>query len=342
MHVGPLGVQHHLQASVFFGYEAHLERWTDLAGKPIIGETGVMAVWQRLKDHLMLVGHHCPALTVSSFLSDIAFRICELNKDPSRSSCGIRATEQHLVMLVLPFCLPNLIAPEIARIKEYYTLHPEAQQAAIQRHDRAIQARIDALVQKHHDRERRQKRAAQGDDASSGLEEEDPDADEDTYCPTEEEIGKIQNLKGVTEPLDPSDEYIAVLYEWAAIYTELRRSETDDAMLADLSIRITRWCELTIRTFPYKSGQQAGFNFIKWHDLAHIVPTIPHVGWLENASTQAPEHCHQYFVKFMARMINRHPNWGQTVMDRLSLVTLSRMLSQGRQHKGIVPTAQVQ
>jgi len=37
---------------------------------------------------------------------------------------------------------------------------------------------------------------------------------------------------------------------------------------------------------------------------------------MDNLSAQAPELCHQAFVKTLGRMINRHPNWSMTAMLR--------------------------
>jgi hypothetical protein len=106
---------------------------------------------------------------------------------------------------------------------------------------------------------------------------------------------------------------------WCDLYCDIRRPEHDTDTLDTLAQSIKAFQERVLVVFPFKSCQNAGWNTSKFHDLTHIPSTILWMGWLENASAQAPEHCHQHFVKAVASMTNRNPNWTITAMGRLSI-----------------------
>jgi hypothetical protein len=341
----------HLVKSTFWAYKKHLQRWTDADGNPIISNTGWAAVLRRVEDRLTQMGAFCRPLHVNKFLSQCGARADHSTDNPGKTSTGVRGKEQSLLMLTLPFALPNLIQSEIALINEYYDENPGALAACLELRDREVQEANDLQDDKARAAARRSKRGkrrrmdkqsdtdnlnqnnnsryAAWDDSDSddygeapdtgrGEEEHDDDAPpETTYR------GKHTYLCDQRRPTDPSEAIINLLYGYVEIVSAVRQNSTLDSELGPLFTKITRWDEECLSTMPFKSGQDRGWNFIKKHARNHAPDVIPWVGCTENVCASVSENCHQNYVKVMILLTNRHPDWTESIMMRMSMAELA-------------------
>ena len=60
-------------------------------------------------------------------------------------------------------------------------------------------------------------------------------------------------------------------------------------------------------------GEKAGWKFIKFHALDHLMAQIILWGWVENSSAQAGEHCHKFYLKILKGLTNGHPDWPKQI-----------------------------
>lgn len=346
MHGGALGNWVHLLRAIMYTYKKHLQRWTDAQGKAIISQSQWDGVLKRLQQRLLDISADSPALSVSPFLSEVGTRVDSQNDKPGKTSAGVRATEQHILMLTFAWCMPNLISPEIAVIKSYYAKHPEALQACLQRHDEAVATGDEALNTDARSKPaptavpgkgRRRARRACTDWNESDSEDEDGEGGVLRSAPR----CKESFLEDVRVPHDPSDVLIEIVFEYSSINNDMRATRTDDDKLAANTLRVQRWKESVLKHLPFKSGQISGWNFIKFHYLDHAFEKVPWFGCLENVSAQTAELCHQEYVKTLGSMINRHPGWNCGALLRRARADLAKQLaaaeradSQKRQDSG--------
>ncbi len=339
LHVLDLGIWVDLVFSSIWTIKMSLQRWLKDDGvTPIISaerwKNGPLA---RISSRLQEIGRHCPGLRVNEWLSEVGARADYFNENPAKSSCGVRASEQRIIMMTFPLVLPSLVDEEFAEIAAYYTEHPQAQAQSVEKHEQACRlqeevnrqraaAKAAAAHKKAASALRQPSRGQRSDAQPPPPVPDDPDSDlDDLKDPDKEDedptggLGKLSYLRGQTRPVNPVDDIVSTLLMWCDLYCDIRRPEHDTDELDSLAQSIKAFQERVLVVFPFKSGQNAGWNTSKFHDLTHIPYTILWMGWLENASAQAPEHCHQHFVKAVASMTNRNPNWTITAMGRLSI-----------------------
>ena len=345
MHNAGLGSWRAHVEQVMYTYNCHLLRWLDVEGSPIIGSAQREQVWQRLSERLKNAGAHTPTLLVSDWIatspartlgSADAHQTIEQSQQAHHaynegkayrngSSGGIRATEEAKLMMILPYCLANLITPEITIINAYYRDHPQALELSLSRQEEAISQRVNEL--KHQHAKRLQTERQQSDESAQDSSSDSPTSDmeiegskpsaEEQWEPSAEAVGKVLFLRGLRTPHDPSEDIVQSTMEWCQLFVDLKKGEFDDESREDLETRIVKWKERVLLIFPFKSGQHAGQNFQKNHEWDHATDNIRWIGSLNNLSAQTPEHCHQYYVKRLSAMTNRQQGWEKQVMDKL-------------------------
>jgi hypothetical protein len=142
------------------------------------------------------------------------------------------------------------------------------------------------------------------------------------WQPSRTDIGKVAYMQGVCAPCDPTDDIAKTLLMWTDMYCDARRARALASELEELFRSVEKVQAQAIKVLPWKSGSNSGWNTTKFHDLSHIIDTILCMGNLECCSAQAPEHCHQFFVKIIASLTNKHPDWAKTAMGRLAIKQL--------------------
>lgn len=321
--------------------ECTMLRWLDNQGNPIVDMSRREAVWNKLSERLMHAGKYTPSLRLNDWMAHSPQRALSTATDHNSGSGGVRALEEHTIMVTFPFCLLSLMKPEMETIHDFYQDNDGARLESIQQHEAAIQARIGHLVQKHDAARAKQPTAkkvssrkrrhwnkvdrestdeegiSSDDDPPDGSDSDQADCGTE-WQPTPQDVGRLLFLRGQEHPVDPTMEIAEIAHEWVCIYTDLRRSELDDLSLEALDERIVRWKERVMNVYPYKSGQHAGQNYQKNHEWDHAPSNIQWVGCLDNVSAQTPEQCHQLYVKLLGAVTNRHPGWEATALSKLS------------------------
>ena len=328
MHGGALGIWVHLLRAVLYSLKKHLQWWTDQQGKSIITAAQWDGVLNRIQSRLSSVGEHCKALSISPYLSEVGTRMDGQNDQPGKTSAGIRAGEQNILMLSFVYCLPGVIAPELDIINDYYHRQIGSREACLELRQKQADEAQAKLQQRRAQPRPRVRRAPVSCVSWEDSDDEDDTDDDASHCPgLSYPRCKESWLLELQRPEDPTDNLISILFEYAEINNEMRASRTDDERLESLTMRIQRWKELVLQHLPFKSGQISGWNFIKWHYLDHATEKIPWIGCLENASAQTAELCHQEYVKTLTTMINNHPGWDTGVLLRRARARLAILLS---------------
>lgn len=345
LHNEKLGMwSEHLVKATFWTYKKHLQRWTDADQNCIISSTQWAAVLCRVEKRFERVGVYCRPLRVSRFLAQCGARADHDSENPGKSSAGVRGKEQSLLMLTLPFVLPKLIEPEIQLIEDYYKSNPGALGACLAFRDKEVsdantlqdnKARAAARARNR----ARSRNAREPSDANArhvAWDDSDSDDDdahecegdsEDAHAPPSHSApgarGKHTYLCQLRKPVDPSEDIIDLLYGYVEIVLALRKTSTLDSEIGPLFTKITRWDEQCLTTLPFKSGQDNGWNFIKKHAQTHAPDVIQWVGCTENVCASVSENCHQHYVKVMTLLTNRHPDWANSLMMRMSMAQLA-------------------
>ena len=320
LHGGPLGVWPHLVKATLYTYKQHLFRWTDADGVCILGEAHWQAVLVRIQNRLAAIGVDCRSTTVSPFLTEMAKRADADTENPGKSSTGVRATEQTLLSLTIPYCFVDLIAPEIQFIIDFYSdeAGQEALRGCLKRHRRL--SRKDTT----NDDNLNDPDAFSDDDSYSDDDELDPQAKGAARAKARRDF-----LQDVHTPIDPSDTLVSILFKYVEICNQFRTTSTTQLRLTLLQAKVVQWKTKVLLHMPFKSGQLKGWSFIKWHYLDHATDWISWVGCMDNLSSQTPELCHQAYVKTLGKMINRHPDWANQAMLRWSHKNLADLLFDG-------------
>ena len=128
---------------------------------------------------------------------------------------------------------------------------------------------------------------------------------------------------------ESSAQHQETLFIWLDLMTSLRKfdfsEKTDSTMLEE---KISAVAKRLMGEFPLKSGQQAGWNFIKFHDLQnHLLESIFEFGAPYETATQATEHCHVRKTKWPLRSSTNRRDIGKQLMrhecERLAHIVVS-------------------
>jgi hypothetical protein len=103
---------------------------------------------------------------------------------------------------------------------------------------------------------------------------------------------------------DPSDKLIEVHLAALKWNMQQRRFGLTAEGLDKLQAMSVELLELLKANMPHKTGEKSGWNFEKAHSILHKAREIIKFGWIENFSTQGPEHCHIVFLKKLAGCTN--------------------------------------
>ncbi len=89
-------------------------------------------------------------------------------------------------------------------------------------------------------------------------------------------------LHGLPHVEDPCEEIIDVLLVFLSWFLLVRRKNLPASEVCSVTERGIALMEKLKEVFPEKSGEQAGWNFRKFHDILHASVIIMFFGWLEN------------------------------------------------------------
>jgi hypothetical protein len=104
-------------------------------------------------------------------------------------------------------------------------------------------------------------------------------------------------LNGMPHVQDPCEQINDALLVFLSWFLLVRRRELPASEVSSLTERGIVLMEKLKEVFPEKSGEQAAWNFRKFHDILHVSVIIIFFGWLENTSCQSGELAHKIRLK---------------------------------------------
>ena len=113
-------------------------------------------------------------------------------------------------------------------------------------------------------------------------------------------------LHGLPHVEDPCEEIIDALLVFLSWFLLVRRKDLPASEVCSVTARGIALMEKLKEVFPEKSGEQAGWNFRKFHDILHASVIIMFFGWLENTSCQSGELAHKILLKALAGNVNNY------------------------------------
>ena len=113
----------------------------------------------------------------------------------------------------------------------------------------------------------------------------------------------LHGLPHVEDPCEAINDALLVFLSW---FLSVRRKDLPASEVCALTERGIALMEKLKEVFPEKSGEQAGWNFRKFHDILHTSVIIMFFGWLENTSCQSGELAHKILLKALAGNLNNY------------------------------------